>query len=298
MFELSDGLFSLDICGSEIYVLDKIHGSLGFSWKAAPGFTITLDGYIVKVKDRVVLSGLFDKGDNTLPPAFIARFPADAETAQFFANAVNTTNTGLDIVVDYNKKWGANSLKILLAGNIQHLNIDAIHVPSTLNDTKLHQKTFYSDREEAFLKASAPNSKFSLGADFTHHTIGIGLHFTAYGKILLLGFGDGASPSGDNPNYSGINPQVPTDADPNIYVPEQFNFKGKITTDIYISYRLRKQVRLFVGADNLFNTHPDLGVNPLAKGWFGDNESGGPWDSVQMGFNGLRLFAKLAFDFK
>lgn len=276
----------------------SVNGSLGFSWKPAKGFTITLDGYLVKVKDRVVLSGLFSKDDPTLPASFTSQFPADVSTAQFFANAVNTTNTGLDIVADYTKRWGKNSLKILLAGNIQHLNIDAIHVPSALNDSKLHQKTFYSDREEAFLDASAPKSKFALGADYTHDKLGFGIHFTSYGKIVLLGFGDGASPSGDNPNYSGINPQVPTDADPNVYVPEEFNFNGKITTDIYASYKLTKKISLFIGADNLFNTHPDLGVNPQAKGWAGDNESGGPWDSVQMGFNGLRLFTKLAFNFK
>ena len=245
-----------------------------------------------------MLSGLFSKDDPTLPASFTSQFPADVSTAQFFANAVNTTNTGLDIVADYTKRWGKNSLKILLAGNIQHLNIDAIHVPSALNDSKLHQKTFYSDREEAFLDASAPKSKFALGADYTHDKLGFGIHFTSYGKIVLLGFGDGASPSGDNPNYSGINPQVPTDADPNVYVPEEFNFNGKITTDIYASYKLTKKISLFIGADNLFNTHPDLGVNPQAKGWAGDNESGGPWDSVQMGFNGLRLFTKLAFNFK
>ncbi len=276
----------------------SVNGSLGFSWRPAKGFTITLDGYMVKVKDRVVLSGLFSKDDTTLSPAFIAQIPAGVSTVQFFANAVNTTNTGLDIVADYTKRWGKNSLKILLAGNISHINIDAIHVPSALNDSKLHRKTFYSDREEAFLDASAPKSKFSLGIDYTHDKLGFGAHFTSYGKIVLLGFGDGSSPSADNPNYSGINPQVPTDADPNVYVPEQFNFNGKITTDIYASYKLTRKISLFIGADNLFNVHPDLGVNPRAKGWFGDNESGGPWDSVQMGFNGLRLFAKLACNFK
>ena len=185
----------------------------------------------------------------------------------------------------------------MLAGNLQKLNVDAIHVPSALNDSKLHQKTFYSDREEAFLKASAPNGKFSLGADYTTKTLGFGVHLTSYGKIALMGFGDGASPSGDNPNYSGINPQVPTDANPGVYVPEIFNYNGKITTDVYGSYKFSKKVSLFIGADNLFNVHPDLGINPLAKGWAGDNESGGPWDSVQMGFNGLRLFTKLAFNF-
>ena len=274
----------------------SINGSLGFSWKALPQLTFTVDGYIVKVKDRVVLSGLFSKDDNTLPASFTSQFPADVSTAQFFANAVSTTNYGLDIVADYTAKWGRNTLKILLAGNIQHISIDEIHVPPALNDIPLHQKTFYSDREEAFLKASAPNNKFSLGLDYTMDKLGFGAHFTSYGKIVLLGFGDSGAPSGDNPNGSGINPQVPDDAT-GAYVPEVFNFNNKITTDIYASYKFTKNISIFIGADNVFNVHPDLGVNPLAKGWAGDNESGGPWDSVQMGFNGRRLFGKLALNF-
>ena len=125
---------------------------------------------------------------------------------------------------------------------------------------------------------------------------GVGAHFTYYGKIKLLGFGDSGAPPGDNPNGTGINPQVPDDAT-GAYVPEVFNYNQKIVTDVYASYKAAKGVTIFIGADNLFNVHPDLGVNPLAKGWFGDNESGGPWDSVQMGFNGRRLFAKVAFNF-
>jgi iron complex outermembrane receptor protein len=275
----------------------SVNGSFGFSWKPVKGFTITVDGYMVKVKDRVVLSGLFSKDDPTLPPSFISQFPAEVSTAQFFANAVSTTNTGLDIVLDYTKKWEKNSLAILLAGNLQNMDIDKINYPSALNNTPLQRKTFYSDREEAFLKASAPKYKFSLGVDYTMDKLGFGAHFTSYGKIVLLGFGDGSSPSGDNPNYSGINPQVPSDANGSVYVPEVFNYNGKVTTDVYASYKFSKKISLFIGADNLLNVHPDLGVNPLAKGWAGDNESGGPWDSVQMGFNGRRLFAKLAFNF-
>ena len=281
----------------------SVNASLGFSWKPVTGFTITIDGYIVKIKDRVVLSGLFNKEDPTLDDSFRQQFPADVATAQFFANAVSTTNIGLDVVFDYTRKIGRNTLKILLAGNVQELTIDEINVPDVLDDTELHRKTFYSDREEAFLEASAPDSKFSLSFGYTMDKFAVGATFTSWGKIVLLGFGDGTapdpgSPGGfDNPNYSGINPRVPSDADPNVYVPEVFNYNSKITTDIYGSYKFSRNVSLFIGADNIFNVHPDLGVSPLAKGYAQDNESGGPWDSVQMGFNGRRLFAKLAFNF-
>ena len=273
----------------------SVNTSIGFSWKPVKELTFTADGYMVKVKDRIVLSGLFSKDDNTLPAAFTSQLAAiDVATAQFFDNAVNTTNYGLDIVVDYAKKWDNRAFKALLAGNFQHMKIDAIHVPAALNSNTINRKTFFSDREEAFLLASAPKAKFTLSLDYNINKIGFGTHFTYYGKIKLLGFG---SSTADNPNSTGINPQVPSDANDNILVPEAFNFNGKMVTDIYASYKFCKKVSLFIGADNLFNVHPDLGVNQLAKGWAGDNESGGPWDSVQMGFNGRRIFAKLAFDF-
>ena len=270
----------------------SLNASAGFSWKAARGLTLTLDGYMVQVQNRIVLSGLFSKDDTTLPASFRNAVPPEVSTVQFFANAVSTTNWGLDIVADYAKTWGRKGFKALLAGNWQSMKVDAVHVPPALNGTTLNQKTFFSDREQAFLIASAPNVKFALSLEYDVNNFAVGTHMTWYGLIRLLGFGS-ATP--DNPNQTGINPFVPTDADPNVLVPEIFNYNPKLVTDLWFSYKFNKNVTLFLGADNLFNVHPDLGVNPLAKGWAEDNESGGPWDSVQMGFNGLRLFTKLSF---
>ncbi|MBL7701921.1 MAG: TonB-dependent receptor [Ferruginibacter sp.] len=272
----------------------SVNASLGFAWKPMPGLTFTVDGYMVKVKDRIVLSGLFSASDPTLPASFTSQIPADVATVQFFANAVNTTNYGIDVVADYAKKWGKNSVRILLAGNYQHMKVDKVNVPSALNGTQLNRKTFFSDREEAFLLASAPNTKFNLSLQYGMKKFGAGVNLSYFGKVKLMGFGDATA---DNPNQTGINPMVPTDADPNVYVPEHFNFKGKLVTDVFVSYNITKKITFFAGVDNVFNIHPDLGVNPQAKGWFGDNESGGPWDSVQMGFNGRKLFGKLSFNF-
>jgi iron complex outermembrane recepter protein len=269
--------------------------SVGFAWKPMPGFTFTMDGYMIKVKDRVVLSGLFSRNDATLPSAFTAALSSlGVVTAQFFTNAVNTTNYGLDIVADYSKKWDNKSFKALLAGNFQDIKLDKINIPAILNTTELNRKTFFSDREIAFLKASAPNTKFNLNVEYNCNKIGFGTHLTYFGTIKLSGFGSDSAP--DNPNSAGINPRVTSDATGDL-VPEIFNYKGKLVTDVFVSYKLSKNVSIFAGADNILNVHPELGINPLAKGWAGDNESGGPWDSVQMGFNGRRLFTKLSFNF-
>ena len=270
----------------------SVNTSLGFSWKPAKGLTFTVDGYSIKMKDRVVLSGLFSASDATLPTALTSKLNTlGVSTAQFFANAVNTTNTGIDVVADYQYKISNKErFKLLFVANFQGITIDDIHVPSALNTNAYNANTFFNDREKYFLKASAPKSKFSTSLDYTKNKVSLGARITYFGDVALTGFGV---------NGDGINPQVPADSDPsgNTLVPEIFNYKGKITTDIYMNIQMCKSASIILGADNIFNVHPDFAVNPQAKWWAGDNETGGPWDGVQMGYNGLRLFTKLAIKF-
>ncbi len=288
----------------------SINTSLGFAWKPAQGFTVTLDGYMVKVKDRIVLSGLFDKDDATLPTAFTSQLASlGAQTAQFFANSVNTTNYGVDVVIDYVKKWGNHRFKGLLAGNFQKMKVDKINIPAALNDSYRHRKTFFSDREEAFLLASAPKAKFNLSLEYSCNKLSFGTNVTYYGNMKTLGFGwtglasaAGTGGPGDpdiSGSFTGIDPYVDIDGySDQVHVEKEiFNYKGKFTTDLFVSYKFCKNFTLFAGADNIFNVHPNFAAVQNARYEAFDNETGGPWESVQMGVNGRRLFTKLAFNF-
>ena len=288
----------------------SVNASIGFAWKPAKGLTFTVDGYMIKIKNRVVLSGLFDKDDATLPVAFTSQLNSiGVQTAQFFSNAVNTTNMGVDIIIDYSKKLGKGNFKALLAGNFQHMKIDDIKIPAALNGNYRQRKTFFSDREEAFLRASAPKAKFSLALSYTLAKFGAGINVNYFGNMKSLGFGwtglasaAGTGGPGDpaiSGSFTGIDPYVDIDgySDGINVTKEIFNYKGKFTTDIFISYKLFKSITIFAGADNLLNAHPEYAAVPNARYQSFDNEAGGPWESVQMGFNGRRLFAKLAFNF-
>ncbi|MBL0070189.1 MAG: TonB-dependent receptor [Chitinophagaceae bacterium] len=84
----------------------SVNASIGFTWKATPNLNVTIDGYMTKIKDRVVLSGQFDGSDPNLDAGLTSQMAAlNVSLAQFFANAVNTTNGGVDIVLEYNKKF-------------------------------------------------------------------------------------------------------------------------------------------------------------------------------------------------
>ena len=267
----------------------SVNAGVGFTYNPINNFNISVDGYIVKVKDRVVLSGQFDASDATLDPIFLTALNAvNASLAQFFANAVNTTNKGVDVVLEYKKFTEKHSYRITFAGNIQKMTIDKINVPDKLNDTEQHRKTFLSDREQTFILASAPESKFAMNLEYGIKKVTIGTRFTYFGKVTILGYGEDAL---------GINPQVPTDEDPNVYVPDRYVYSGKVVSDLYLTYAFHKHAKISIGADNLFGVHPDLAVVSNAKYWAFNNEPAGPWDAVQMGGNGLRLFARLGLTF-
>lgn len=276
----------------------SLNGSLGFSFRPVSEFNITIDGYWVRVKDRIVISGQFDGSDPALDPFLRSEMKRlNVSLAQFFANAVNTTNKGIDIVLEYNKKISKGSFKVLLTGNIQQMDIDKINVPPKLSGTQDLRTTFLTEREQKFILASAPNSKFGLNLEHSMNKFTIGTRLTYFGKVTILGYGDGTS-SDFTPafNRGDLYAFVPADNDSRP-VKDEYIYSGKLTTDLYLSYNITKSMSLFWGFDNIFNVHPDLGINPQARGWAFNNETGGPWDAVQMGGNGRRAFARLAFNF-
>jgi iron complex outermembrane receptor protein len=266
----------------------SVNGSLGFAWQPAQGLSITIDGYWVKIKDRIVISGQFDGSDPDLDAGLRSQMAAlNVSLAQFFANAVSTTNRGIDVVIDYNKKIGNSRYKVLFTGNFQKMEIDKINIPAKLSGSETLRQTFLSDREQKFILASAPKSKFAFNLEYGIKKFTVGTRLTYFGEISLLGYGE---------DGLGISPQVPLDNGSG-YVKDQYDYSGKLVTDLYTSYKLSKNFTVFLGADNLLNIHPDFGVAPGAKDWAYNTETGGPWDAVQMGYNGRRLFIRVGFNF-
>jgi len=269
----------------------SLNASVGFSFKPMRELTVTVDGYLVQVKDRVVLSGQFSADDPDLDPSFTGTLKSqNVSAAQFFANAVNTTNKGVDIVIDYNRRRGDSHFRALLAGNFQKMTIDKINFPELLDETEALRKAFLSDREQKFILASAPPVKLAATLEYGIRQFTIGTRFNYFGEITLLGYGDSDAPN------SSITPTVPTN-DGMRYVPDEFVYGGKLVPDIYVAWKFNEHFTLNLGVDNFLNIHPDLGYVPLASDWAFNNETGGPWDAVQMGGNGLRAFTRLAVNF-
>ena len=231
--------------------------SLGFTTKLGASFNLAIDGYYVAIKDRIILSGNFDASS----------LGVGIDNVQFFANGVNTETTGVDLVLSWSKKMRHSKLSLDLSGNVNNMRI------TDIKNKNLDKETFFGERDQQYLLASAPRSKFNLGINYQYKKLQTAINFTRFSRVKLIDW----QVSQDISNYNNSEEERLAAAT-DIYQP-------KVTTDIHLSYQLYKSINLQLGANNLFN------IYPTKQNSFTD--SGGLWDATQMGTNGAFYYTKL-----
>ncbi|UOU99460.1 TonB-dependent receptor [Chryseobacterium daecheongense] len=238
----------------------SLNGSAGFTFNTGK-FTATVDGYYIKVKDRIVLTGNFSRSD--LPQNVQDAYPY-IDQAQFFSNAIDTRTKGVDVILSYSDNLGSGKLTATLAGNYNEMEITDVHTSERLAGK---EEIYLSPRERAFILASAPKTKINLNLNYKINKFNANLQLVRFDKVTLIGYG-GAD------DYQIYNP--------------------KVTTDISFGYEFSKNLNLTIGSKNVFNRYPTLQTSHVSDG---NTESGGIFDPVQMGFSGRQAFARLNFKF-
>jgi iron complex outermembrane receptor protein len=234
-----------------------INFSLGFTSKLGASFNLAIDGYYVSIKDRIILSGNFDASN----------LGVGIDNVQFFANGVRTETTGIDVVLNWKKKMEDSEISVDLSGNINYMSI------ADINNKKLDKETFFGERDQQFLLASAPKSKFNLGINYEYKKIKTALNFTRFSSVKLIDWQITEEISNFN-NSEVERLEAATDI-----------YQAKITTDIHFSCQVSRSINLQLGANNLFN------IYPTKQNRYTD--SGGLWDATQMGTNGSFYYTKL-----
>ena len=178
--------------------------------------------------------------------------------ARFFTNAVDTKTMGLDAIISYKIYMNDNTLTLTYAGNFNQMEVTAIHTNELLAGK---EDNYFSDREEYFLLASEKKKKMHFNVEYATSKLNVNLRANYFGAINLI-------------NYSV----------------EEYTYSPKTTLDASIGYDITSNMHLTIGGTNLLNTYPD-DTDPY------ETETGGAWDAVQMGFNGLFMYSKLGFKF-
>lgn len=238
----------------------SVNGSAGFTFNSNK-FTATVDGYYVKVKDRIVLTGNFDQSDDKIGQILIDN---QIDQAQFFTNAIDTKTLGLDIILTYSENIGSGKLTSSFAANFNDMEITSVN---TTPELKGKEDVYLSPREKAFILASAPKNKFNLSLNYKIHKFNTNLQLVRFDKVTLIG-------------YNGAD--------------DFQKYGAKVTTDLSFGYDFSKNFNWTIGAKNIFNRYPNLQVPAVSDG---NTESGGIFDPVQMGFAGRQIFTRIHYTF-
>jgi iron complex outermembrane receptor protein len=256
--------------------------SVGFVAHPGHGVTATLDVYRIKIEDRIVGSGtLYGSGGTPSIPAVAAAILANGNvldsTVSFtginiFTNGLDTETTGADLVVTATTgMFDYGSIAWTLTGNWNKTEVVKIAPPPA----QLAGASLFDASAIANLEDSSPKFRATLGGLWTYGPLQVNLKGSVYGESSSMDTYDGST-----------------------YF--ETKIKTKLITDLEVSYDLTDDLKVSVGANNLFNEYPEKVSPALRAVMLADTSNGyvGQYPSFSpYGINGGYYYARLNFEF-
>ena len=205
----------------------------GFVLKPLEKMWLTVDGFLIQIDDRIVLSGSFsaDKIQSLLA--------AGASSAQVFTNVAQTRTQGVDVAAGYLFAFDNESLlnlKVALTWADTEVigDVDAPEILIGLEDT------LFPSQERSMIEEWQPNTRINISADYIIGDLTLGGALRYFGSYTAQE-GSGADPA-------------------------RQTYGGKWLTDIQSNYQLNEGLSLTIGANNLFDQLPDLNEIGQSRG--------------------------------
>lgn len=235
--------------------------SAGLTWNPVKNLNVSLDAYLIDLEDRIALI-------SPLQGAAVDRILASygfshVQQVQYYANAFDTRTRGVDLVVDYTQHLGEfGRLRWNLGANWNKATItDQKDNPAQLQSLGLSR---FDRTELGGITDLTPKTKFLLGLNWQVGDWDAGVRTTRYGEVKKLGSSSGG-------------------------VDERFG--AKWITDVDVGYQITDNVRVSLGADNVFNVYPD-------KHTVVDVSGGSYYSSISpFGSYGAFYYSRLNIDF-
>jgi len=245
----------------------SINLSGGFISKLSNNISLTVDAYWIQIKNRVVLSGVFDRTNPDIA-AIVGNYP-DIDFVQFYVNAINTRTRGIDAVLNGRWKIKNTRLELILAGSFNRNSIfGPIKTTAPISDTSRYRNTLFGVEERTTLENDQPRKKIIFSGTISKGRFGFVFRNTLFGNTATATI-----------------VRNPTDT---LY---QF-FSSKILTDISFNYTPKSWLTITVGANNIFDVYPDRPKNP--RNQLGNLYSAG---ATPFGSNGGYYYVAMSFKF-
>lgn len=240
--------------------------SAGVTSKLGKGWNITVDGYLIDIKDRIVLTGAFTKS-SPIVAQLLANYP-DVNSAAFFTNAIDTRTRGVDAVITKSSRWGNGNLSLTLAANFNKTEVTKNKgvSPVLASDPTLSNGVLFNREQRARIEKAQPRSKISLAMNYQIGRLNLNLRSTRFGAVAS------ADP---------VNPLLDEEFDP------------RVITDASLGFRISNFATWMIGANNIGDVYPEK----LEK--YGNTSLGRfvySRAATQFGFNGGYYYTSIVME--
>ena len=235
--------------------------SAGITYELAKALRITLDGYHLQLKDRIVKTeflGTANNGGAAVGGILNAAGISGVDSAQYFTNAIDTRTEGVDLVAEYTlrtENFGTFRPSLAFSYAESHIT-HVIDNPSQLSALNV---VLFGRQGKIDLVRGAPRDKTVLTGNWSIWRFHNTLRLTRYGRYI-----EASTTAGSD---------------------AKFGAKG--ITDIDVAYDVTDNVSLALGAYNVFNVYPDR------KGQVAIDGSGAYGSFAPFGLSGGFYYARL-----
>jgi iron complex outermembrane receptor protein len=199
----------------------------GVILKPIPQFQITADYFNIRIDDRIILSG--DLSGEAVRDALQG---TGATVASVFSNAIDTETQGIDATARYAALLGSG-VQLQIQGAFNWTDSEIVGGPR--NPTRLgevFEEEIFGREAQLELTESSPSTTAKLSSILAVGPVDLTLRGARHGEVLV---------ADDEPG------------------PDEYTLSPEFTFGGEIGYRaLGDQVKIAVGARNIFDNYPDL----------------------------------------
>lgn len=265
------GVTGLDIETSDSY-------SAGFVLQPADNLTVTVDGYVIEIDDRVVLGAPLRAQNLAAFPEAIA-FLAENQVGQvsFFSNGIDTRTRGVDLVIDHASDFVGGQLNSSLAVSLNRTKVRKVNAPEGIAEDLI-----FNDPSKRFIETGQPQERVNLSFDWEKQDFNTLLRLNYIGETKTSFFTKAGL---------GLPPFLPVNDDP-------FLTPGSaVLVDLEFAYRFTNSIQFAIGANNLLDERPnklasDSGISFISRGNIQH-----PMRGLAYGLNGGFYYARIALTF-
>ncbi len=142
---------------------------VGFIFNPTNAFTLTVDGYQIKVKDRISITSTFDvdAADIAAQPALAAVGVGGA--VAYFTNGFDTETKGVDAVATYRTQLASNPLSLTLAYSYNKSEVTSAD-PAAIGPDRIFDIENITPKHRANLSAGYEFAGFSINARANYYS--------------------------------------------------------------------------------------------------------------------------------